>query len=177
MIAVQRHIQAQAAAPQPTPVDSSAIRLRGQLVVYDLLRRLFLTGPTTELLQAIGAVDRASLGLPKYLDHNLAKLQEAVDANLECLQSWSERLLIEFTRLLVGPGETPVAPYGSFYLSPTRSLMTEETLVVRALYLNAGMVVQNLHRVPDDHLGIELEFLYWLTQQAANETSDARAIS
>ena len=55
--------------------------------------------------------------------------------------------------------------------------MTEETLVVRALYLNAGMVVQNLHRVPDDHLGIELEFLYWLTQQAANETSDARAIS
>ena len=44
--------------------------------------------------------------------------------------------------MLVGPGETPVVPYGSFYLSPTRNLMTEETMGVRAMYLDAGMAVQ-----------------------------------
>jgi TorA maturation chaperone TorD len=172
MIAVQGHIQVQAAAPEPTPADDSAIMLRGQLVVYDLLRRLFLIGPSPDLLQAIAAVDRAGLDLPKYLDHDLGQVQEAVNANLERLESWSESLIVEFTRLMVGPGETPVVPYGSFYLSPTRSLMTEETLAVREFFLGAGLVVENLHRIPDDHLGIELEFLYWLTQQMAEWADD-----
>ena len=128
-------------------------RATRRLVVYDLLRRLFLIGPSPELLQAIAAVDRTSLGLPRHLDHDLGIMQEAVDANLERLQSWSESLLVEFTRLMIGPGETPVVPYGS-------------------LYLDAGLAVENLHRVPDDHLGIELEFLYWLTQQAAERADD-----
>lgn len=172
MIAVQGHIQAQAAAPQPTPADDSVIGLRGQLVIYDLMRRLFLIGPSPDLIQAITTVDRASLGLPKDLDRDLGQVQEAVDANLERLESWCENLQVEFTRLMVGPGETPVVPYGSFYLSPTRNLMTEETLAVRAFYLDAGLAVQNLHRVPDDHLGIELEFLYWLTQQTAERADD-----
>lgn len=166
MSVVHEHGQTQASAPAPMPAKGCATGLRGRLVVYDLLRRLFLSGPTRDLLQAIAAVDRSSLGLPKHLDQDFGKMQEAVDANLERLPSWQESLLVEFTRLMVGPGETPAVPYGSFYLSPTRNLMTEETLAVRAYYLEAGLAVQNLHQVPDDHLGIELEFLYWLTQQA-----------
>ncbi|MBL0123605.1 MAG: molecular chaperone TorD family protein [Betaproteobacteria bacterium] len=158
MIQVQRNVQRQAVAAAPTPADARAIGLRGQLVLYDLLRRLFFSGPSPDLIQAISAVDRTSLGLPKHLDNDLGKMQEVVDANLERRESWSESLLVEFTRLLVGPGETPVVPYGSFYLSPTRNLMTEETLAVRAFYLGAGMAVQNLNQVPDDHLGIELNF-------------------
>lgn len=174
MIQVQRNVQRQAVAAAPTPADARAIGLRGQLVLYDLLRRLFLSGPSPDLIQAISAVDRTSLGLPKHLDNDLGKMQEVVDANLERRESWSESLLVEFTRLLVGPGETPVVPYGSFYLSPTRNLMTEETLAVRAFYLGAGMAVQNLNQVPDDHLGIELEFLYWLTRQADDGAQEAR---
>lgn len=166
--------QAQATAPQPKPEENTSIELHGQLVIYDLLRRLFLTGPSPDLLQAISAVDRAGLGLPKQLDHDLDKMQEVVEANLECLESWSEILLVEFTRLMVGPGETPVVPYGSFYLSPTRNLMTEDTLAVRAMYFEAGMAVECLNRVPDDHLGIELEFLYWLTQRATEGTIEER---
>ncbi|MDO8775524.1 MAG: molecular chaperone TorD family protein [Burkholderiaceae bacterium] len=168
------HEQIQASAPQAA-TDGDALALRGQLVIYDLLRRLFLTGPAPDLLQAIAAVDRASLGLPTQLDHDIQQMQQAVAANLERLPSWSESLLIEFTRMLVGPGETPVVPYGSFYLSPTRNLMTEETMGVRAMYLDAGMAVQNLNRIPDDHLGIELEFLYWLTQQAVAQAGETRA--
>lgn len=174
MSGLQEREQLQASAPVPMPASDSATGLGGQLVVYDLLRRLFLSGPSPDLLQAIAAVDRASLGLPKHLDPDLEKMQEVVEANLEHLQSWQESLLVEFTRLMVGPGETPVVPYGSFYLSPTRNLMTEETLAVRAFYLDAGLAVESLHQVPDDHLGIELEFLYWLTQQAADGNRKAR---
>ncbi|WPC67593.1 molecular chaperone TorD family protein [Rhodoferax ferrireducens] len=151
------------------------IALRGQLVIYDLLRRLFLTGPSPDLLEAIVAVDRVSLSLPSHLDHDFETMQAVVGENIERLPSWDESLLVEFTRLMVGPGETPVVPYGSFYLSPTRNLMTEETMGVRTMYLDAGMAVQNLNRIPDDHLGIELEFLYCLTQKVAEETGEARA--
>lgn len=165
MIADQE--QRQASAPQAQPAQCDVIALRGQLVIYDLLRCLFLTGPSPDLLEAIVAVDRVSLGLPRHIDHDLETMQAVVGENIERLPSWSESLLVEFTRLMVGPGETPVVPYGSFYLSPTRNLMTEETQGVRAMYLDAGMAVQNLNRIPDDHLGIELEFLYWLTQQTA----------
>jgi TorA maturation chaperone TorD len=169
------HEQLQASAPQAQPAQCDVIALRGQLVIYDLLRRLFLTGPSSDLLEAIVAVDRVSLGLPRHIDHDLETMQAVVGENIERLPSWSESLLVEFTRLMVGPGETPVVPYASFYLSPTRNLMTEETMGVRAIYLDAGMAVQNLNRIPDDHLGIELEFLYWLTQQVAEETREARA--
>lgn len=172
---IANHEQLEASAPQAQPAQCDVIALRGQLVIYDLLRRLFLTGPSPELLEAIAAVDRVSLGLPRHLDHDLERLQAVVGESIEPLPSWSETLLVELTRLMVGPGETPVVPYASFYLSPTRNLMTEETMGVRAMYLDAGMAVQNLNRIPDDHLGIELEFLYWLTQQVAEETGEARA--
>lgn len=166
--------QTQVNVSQPRPGYDTFSELHGQLVIYDLLRRLFLTGPSHDLFQAIRAADRASLGLPNQLDHELGKLQEAIETNLECSQPWIESLLVEFTRLMVGPGETPVVPYGSFYLSPTRNLMTEETLAVRAMYFEAGMSVECLNRIPDDHLGIELEFLYWLTQRAIAATEAER---
>ncbi|MBA3058649.1 MAG: molecular chaperone TorD family protein [Gammaproteobacteria bacterium] len=175
MIADQDQVLASAAsqAPQLAQVDVTA--LHGQMVIYDLLRRLFLTGPSPDLLAAIAAVDRVSLGLLRHLDSDLERLQAAVAESIERLPSSSESLLVEFTRLMVGPGETPVVPYASFYLSPTRNLMTKETMDVRVMYLDAGMAVQNLNRIPDDHLGIELEFLYWLTQKVDEETGVAQA--
>ena len=173
MIANQEHVSTSAAKAQ-SPARGDVFAPQGQLVIYDLLRRLFLTGPSPDLLEAIVAVDRVSLGLPRHLDHDLETLQAVVAENIERIPSWSESLLVEFTRLLVGPGETSVVPYASFYLSPTRNLMTEETMGVRAMYLDAGMAVRSLNRIPDDHLGIELEFLYWLTQKVAEETGEAR---
>ncbi|MFN3406991.1 MAG: molecular chaperone TorD family protein [Caldimicrobium sp.] len=35
-------------------------------------------------------------------------------------------------------------PYASFYLSESRSLMTEETIDIRRRYLEAGMAVKDL---------------------------------
>ncbi len=43
--------------------------------------------------------------------------------------------------------------------------MTEETIDVRKRYLEAGMAVKELYSIPDDHIGIELEFIYYLTQR------------
>jgi TorA maturation chaperone TorD len=45
-------------------------------------------------------------------------------------------------------------------------LMSEETLAVRKKYLEAGVGLKDLYQVPDDHIGIELEFLYYLIREA-----------
>lgn len=75
-------------------------------------------------------------------------------------------LEVEFTRLTTGPFQIPAMPYASFYLSPSRALMTEDTLDVRRRYLQAGVAVRELDHTPDDHLGVELEFLHFLSLQA-----------
>ena len=43
--------------------------------------------------------------------------------------------------------------------------MTDETIDVRKRYLDAGMAVKELFSIPDDHIGIELEFIYDLTRR------------
>ena len=46
------------------------------------------------------------------------------------------------------------------------------------MYLKAGLVVQHLHRIPDNHLGIEPEFLFHLTRLAvdAADAGDAETV-
>jgi TorA maturation chaperone TorD len=79
---------------------------------------------------------------------------------------FAERLRFEYTRLFEGPGQMPAVPFGSFHLSRSKALMTQDTLSVRARYLEAGLAVEALNRAPDDYIGIEIEFLWFLTREA-----------
>ena len=92
-------------------------------------------------------------------------LCDAIEVGIEGGEEWTSDLAVEWTRLIVGPAQTPAVPYASFYLSETRLVMTEETLAVRRQYLNAGLALHNDVRLPDDHLGIELDFLYFLERE------------
>ncbi len=141
--------------------------LESEALVLDVLRRLFLEGPTMALQEALALMDRAGLELPLPMAEGLDRMCEAVASDLDRGDERCLDLQAEFARLLVGPSEPPALPYASCYLSPTRALMTDETLAVREGYLKAGLVVQQLHRIPDDHLGIELGFLFFLTSTAA----------
>lgn len=142
--------------------------MQGEVYLYHLLRRLFLTEPTRELLGEIGALpvqpgDDASV-------QGITLMVNAVQRNAVRLDAWVEELAVEYSRLFIGPIKPLAVPYGSFYISESHQLMTEETIEVRRRYLDAGMALKELYRVPDDHVGIELEFLYYL----ANETISLR---
>jgi TorA maturation chaperone TorD len=144
-------------APQPA--------LDAQVLLLDLLRRLFLNGPNrgmADALTATAAVD----DWPPRIAEPLQTMRAAVAARGDAAEALFD-LEVEFTRLTIGPLEIPAMPYASFYLSPGRTLMTADTLDVRRRYLEAGVAVRDLGRTPDDHLGIELEFLHFLTLQAA----------
>jgi TorA maturation chaperone TorD len=82
-------------------------------------------------------------------------------------------LMQEFTRLFIGP--YPIPLYESVHRSETGLVMQQETLAVRRKYLEAGLIVNPEQSFPDDHIGAELEFVFYLCQKAARaEEPEAR---
>ncbi len=136
--------------------------LKEEFILFNLLRQVFLQEPSREIIEGLTEVE-----LPPEADDEISRgLKLMIDSarrNKERLIAWTEELAVEFARLFVGPKNPPAVPYSSFYLSESRTLMTDETVTVRKRYLEAGMAVRNLYSIPDDHIGIELEFVCDLT--------------
>ena len=73
-----------------------------------------------------------------------------------------QTLLVDYTRLFLGPVQPLAIPYGSYWLSGENTVMQDSTLEVRALYGEGGFEIdEELHELPD-HVAVELEFLYLL---------------
>jgi TorA maturation chaperone TorD len=73
-----------------------------------------------------------------------------------------QELLIDYTRLFLGPLDAPAKPYGSVWLEGRQSLMRESTAAVQALYAEGGFEIDEEFRDLPDHVAAELEFLYLL---------------
>ena len=73
-----------------------------------------------------------------------------------------EALLVEYTRLFLGPVEAVARPYGSVWLTKEKTLMQESSLAVLALYREGGFDLAEDFRELPDHVVAELEFLYLL---------------
>jgi putative dimethyl sulfoxide reductase chaperone len=95
-----------------------------------------------------------------------------------------QELLIDYTRLFLGPIGAPAKPYGSVWLDGRSSLMQESTLAVQALYAEGGFELgDDFHELPD-HIAAEMEFLYLLlfrqaeacTKQDADELTRMAAL-
>ncbi|MBM4334262.1 MAG: molecular chaperone TorD family protein [Deltaproteobacteria bacterium] len=139
--------------------------------VYGLLRCFFLLEPTEEFLKALREEDilKNLRGYHPDLDKGVDLISEVVGSPE--LDQLSPGLLQEFTRLFVGP--VPVPLYESVYRSESGLLMQQETFSVRAKYLEAGVVVNPENSFPDDHIGAELEFVFYLCQKAG-QAEDAK---
>ena len=137
--------------------------LKAELHVLNLLRQVFLKEPDRKLLEGVGKIDLGSEEQAK--QSGLKEMRDSVQQNESRLDDWIEQLSLEFARLFIGPVHPPAVPFASFYLSETHSLMTEETMAVRKQYLEAGLALKNLYQMPDDHIAIELDFLYYVTER------------
>ena len=145
--------------------------LAGQALVFQLLGRLFYEPPAEAWLQSLA-------GAALFDEVPFGGQQPEVRAGLALLQQWqhdftasapaaqAESLLVDYTRLFVGPGKLLAPPYESAQVDEERLLFQEETLAVRAWYRRYGVELVNLHHEPDDHVGLELAFLAHLAQLA-----------
>jgi len=88
----------------------------------------------------------------------------------------SEELLLEYSRLFLGPGGVPCPPYGSIYLDGV--LMGPSALDAVRCYRSEDLRVAASWREPPDHIAVELGFMARLSvvyssAADANNTSEA----
>ena len=72
------------------------------------------------------------------------------------------QLLVDYTRLFLGPVDTRAKPYGSVWLDADAPLMGESTMAVLQHYEDGGFEVDEGFRDLPDHVAVELEYLYVL---------------
>lgn len=73
-----------------------------------------------------------------------------------------ENLLLDYTRLFLGPAHIVAKPYGSVWLDGETTLMRNSTMAVQELYHEGGFEIDEEFRELPDHIAAELEFLYLL---------------
>lgn len=157
--------------------------LGSRKIIYGFLRQIFLEGPTEEVLGSVRRLldsrrprDPGDDEIPG-LDLIRQAISGSKDDEIPAgggVEQLRDDLTREFNRLFIGPGRVSASPYESVYRSPSRLLMQESTVDVRRAYLEAGLVMQRLGSVPDDHLGAELEFMFYLADRAAAEAVESR---
>src|SRR5512134_859978 len=73
-----------------------------------------------------------------------------------------EDLLLDYTRLYLGPTQIIAKPYGSVWLTGETTVMQDSTMAVLDLYKQGGFEIDEEFRELPDHVAAELEFLYLL---------------
>ena len=98
----------------------------------------------------------AARRLDPYLAEHARKLGEAFAA-----QSLEE-LLVDYTRLFLGPVQALASPYGESWLSVPAPTEDTPPLAVLELYSQGGFEIDEEFRERPDHVAVQLEFLYLL---------------
>jgi TorA maturation chaperone TorD len=90
-----------------------------------------------------------------------------------------ESLLLDYTRLFLGPSHIIAKPYGSVWLDGEETLMQDSTMAVQELYEEGGFEINEDFRELPDHIAAELEFLYLLIyrENEARRNDDPEALT
>jgi len=90
-----------------------------------------------------------------------------------------QAILVDYTRLFLGPVQPLARPYGSVWLSGESTVMQDSTVALEGLYSEAGFDLDEDLGEPADHVAVELEFLYLLTfkRNEARQAGDEVAIA
>jgi len=88
-------------------------------------------------------------------------------------------LLVDYTRLFLGPSHIVAKPYGSVWLDGEETLMQDSTMAVQELYHEGGFEIDEDFRELPDHIAAELEFLYLLIyrENEARRNDDPEALT
>lgn len=107
-------------------------------------------GVADELMNVLGSICPDGVTYAK-------QMSEAI------LNSDIKDVLVDYSRLFIGPFKLLAPPYGSVYLDKEGLLMGDSTIDVVKLYLQAGVEMdRDTQGDMPDHIAVELEFIYYL---------------
>jgi TorA maturation chaperone TorD len=110
------------------------------------------------------------------IDPDLAAHVQRLGAAFEA-EGYQE-LLVDYSRLFLGPVQAMARPYASVWLTGENVLMQDSTMELLQLYEQGGFeIAEDFQELPD-HVAVELEFLYLLTHQLnrAQAAGDEQAL-
>ncbi|WP_234032360.1 TorD/DmsD family molecular chaperone [Lentibacillus cibarius] len=136
---------------------------------YDILRRFFLEEPSKEYLDYFVQEDLIDL-FPFAEDSE--QIQAAITDIKEYLAEHDvvnndqdyEDLHWDYTRMFIGPFTLPAPPWESVYVRKDRMLFQATTLEVRYVYNNFGFEMNHYNLEAEDHVGLELDFMFHLNE-------------
>jgi TorA maturation chaperone TorD len=147
--------------------DEWKVILLAETLLLGVLGKAIQSKPDKEWLQSLIDEDIFS-------EFPLESKDKDIEAGLFQLQSWCQenqggishesfsKVEMDYSRLFVGLGKTIAPPWESVYFNEARMIFQEQTLQVRQWYRRFGLEPENLHKEPDDHIGLELSFLAYL---------------
>ncbi len=142
---------------------------------YGLLVQAFLAEPSRSLIPSLAAMDAANLfpyaDQPGPIQQGVAELAAYLSDAGNTTSEAYDRLLWDYTRMFIGPARLQAPPYESAYRTADRLLFQPETLSVREIYRGYGLMSARLGSEPDDHIGLELQFLCETCHMAAEMAS------
>ncbi len=141
--------------------------LAARVEIYRLLRELFSYPLSAETLQRLGSLEPDAESAPE-LSAAVARVREALAALPEPAL---ERLNLEHSRLMSGPGLPPAPPFASFYASGSQRLFGAEAQAVARAYRDAGLVPADWG-TPPDHISVELDFICLQAEEALTTARD-----
>lgn len=136
---------------------------------YMFLKRAFYIEPTMEYIKALSQDDYLESFPFRDENSNINKGIKEVELYLSQKDILSEeehsKLHWDYTRMFIGPKELPTPPWESSYLNADKLLFQEETLQVRKSYLKYNFIPENYPYEADDHIALELDFMYRLSMK------------
>jgi putative dimethyl sulfoxide reductase chaperone len=157
--------------------------LLGEVLVMGLLGRALYREPERAWLEAL-VTDQI------FDESPLGEAQPEIVRGLEILQRWTQSqagsiseqnfrdIKMDYTKLFIGLGNLPTAPWESVYFNRERLVFQQQTIQVREWYSRFGLQVEKINKEPDDHIGLEILFIAHLSSLAlqAIEDDDQKSI-
>jgi TorA maturation chaperone TorD len=144
-----------------------------RIFAYDFLRRTFLHEPAASYLETVAAAGFIEhfpfAGENKAIRQGVHEVQDYLQTNNATDAKTYSQLHWDYTRLFIGPYQLPAPLWESAYVSEKRLLFQESTFHVRCEYAQYGFLAPNHHKEADDHLGLELDFMYQLACLASEK--------
>lgn len=161
--------------------------LASRMLIYRAFQTIFGDALNAETLESLAqapleeACRVAIESVPSGGDKSCYSLLEEFAERITSGADEEDALQSQYTRLFIGPGKLVAPPWESVYRSSDGLLFQPSTLAVRRAFRAQGFEPQALHRMPDDHIGLELDLMAKLAQRAyeaeAAERNDAETLA